>query len=295
LFSNCNRVRDNSKVPRLRASEWLILGYFFYVAILAVFFFAPFKAIALAAAVSVVMLLLARSKSVTRDLAPLGFTLAAYREMNWFTPAVRDHHLEKVWIVWDRRLLDDFHLRAAVESLGALIPSYFEMCYFLVYGVSPAAIALLFLYHRRARANDFWLAYLAGTLGAYAMFPFFPSEPPRTVFAGHDLPHLITALRRLNLWILGGYGIHSSVFPSAHVSSVLSAAWGLRAAIPERPWIARTFIIYGVSVAIATVYGRYHYATDAVAGVVISLLGVVALRLFSSPALPAPSGPARSA
>lgn len=162
-------------MPRLRASEWLIVGYFFYVAILAVFFFAPAKAFILAAAVSAVILFLARSKSITRDLAPLAFTLAAYREMDWFTPAVRSLHFEKLWIVWDRRLLDDLHLRAAIESLGALLPSYFELCYFLVYAVAPVAIALLFVNHRQARADDFWLAYLAGTLGAYALFPFFPS------------------------------------------------------------------------------------------------------------------------
>lgn len=79
------------------------------------------------------------------------------------------------------------------------------------------------------------------------------------------------------------------------MSSVLSAALGLHATIPDRPWIARAFLIYGISVAVATVYGRYHYAVDAVAGVLISLLGVIALRLFSAPALPAPLPPARSA
>jgi membrane-associated phospholipid phosphatase len=282
-------------VPRLRASEWLIAGYFFYVAIAAVFFFAPVKAFILAAAVFAVILLLARSKSYTRDLAPLGFTLAAYREMDWFTPGVRDHHLEKLWIVWDRRLLNDGHLRAAVESLGALVPSYLELCYLLVYAVGGVAVALLFVNHRRARIEDFWLAYLAGTLGAYAMFPFFPSEPPRTAFPDVDLPRLITDLRRFNLWVLGGTGIHSSVFPSAHVSSAFSAVWGLRATMPDRPWIARAFLIYGISVAFATVYGRYHYAVDAVAGVLISLLGALAVRLLSAPATPAPSLPAHSA
>ncbi len=282
-------------MPRLRASEWVIVGYFFYVAVVAVFFFPPLKAFILAAAVCAVVLLLARSRSYTRDLAPLAFTLAAYREMDWFTPAVRDLHFEKIWIVWDRRLLDLGHLRAAVESLGALVPSYLELCYLLVYAVAPVAVALLFLNHRRARIDDFWLAYLAGTLGAYALFPFFPSEPPRTAFPGVDLPGFITDLRRFNLWILGGAGIHSSVFPSAHVSSIFSAVWGLRATIPDRPWIARAFLIYGISVAFATVYGRYHYAVDAVAGVLISLLGVVAVRLFSAPATPAPSRPARSA
>jgi membrane-associated phospholipid phosphatase len=282
-------------VSRLRPAEWLILGYFFYVAILAVFFFSPAKAFILFAAVAAVIVIQSGTQSIVRDLTPMAFTLAAYREMDWFTPAVRDGRLEKLWIVWDRRLLDDLHLRAAVESAGWLLPSYFELCYLLVYGVAPVAITLLLFHHRRAGMKDFWLAYLAGTLGVYAMFPFFPSEPPRILFADHDLPHLITELRRLNLWIVGGYGIHSSVFPSAHVSSVFSAAWGLRAIIPEKPWIARAFMIYGFSVALATVYGRYHYAVDGVAGFVISLLGLVALRLFSAPALPARALPARSA
>jgi membrane-associated phospholipid phosphatase len=289
------QIGHNSNVPRLRASEWLIVGYFLYVAITAMFFFAPLKAFLLAGAVFAVILVLARTKSYARDLAPLAFTLAAYREMDWFTPAVRDHHLEKLWVVWDRRLLNDGHLRAAVESLGALAPTYLELCYLLVYAVGPVAVALLFINHRRARIDDFLLAYLAGTLGAYAMFPFFPSEPPRTAFPDVDLPSLITYLRRFNLWILGGTGIHSSVFPSAHVSSAFSAVWGFRATMPDRPWIARAFLIYGTSVACATIYGRYHYAVDAVAGVLISLLGAAAVRLFSAPALPAPSRPARSA
>jgi membrane-associated phospholipid phosphatase len=282
-------------VPRLRPSEWLILGYFCYVAVVAIFFFAPSKAFVLAAAVGAAILLLARSKSIVRDIAPLGFVLAAYREMDWFTPALRDHRFEKLWVAWDRRLLDDLHVRAAIESTGVVMPSFFELCYLLVYGVAPVAILLLLFNHGRARMGDFWLAYLAGTLGAYALFPFFPSDPPRVVFPAEDLPNVITALRHLNLWIVGGYGIHSSVFPSAHVSSVLSAAWGLRAAIPKRPWIWRWFALYGVAVAIATLYGRYHYAVDAVAGAAISLLGIAALRSFSGPMLPAPSPPARSA
>ncbi len=101
--------------------------------------------------------------------------------------------------------------------MGALLPMYLELCYVLVYAVAPMSLAAIFWSgcpDRRVRVSRFWFAYLAGTLGAYALFPFFPSEPPRTVFAGADLPHIITMIRRLNLWILGGYGIHPSVFPA---------------------------------------------------------------------------------
>ena len=264
---------------RLRSSEWLIIAYFVYVALIAPWFMPAWKAWVMAAVVAIVVWLLAGTHWILRDFLPLICTLTAYREMNWFTPALHDHHLEHDWIIWDRWLLHELHGRALIESAGAVLPHFLELCYVLVYAVAPVSLIAIFLNHRRERINRFWMAYLVGTLGAYALFPYFPSEPPRTVFAGVDLPSIDTLLRRFNLWIVGGYGIHSSVFPSAHVSSALSAAWGLLATIPERPWIGWSMAAYGMLVAIATIYGRYHYAVDALAGIVISLLALAATKL----------------
>ena len=139
-------------------------------------------------------------------------------------------------------------------------------------------MAVLYRCGRRDQADRLWLAYLAGTLEAYALFPYFPSDPPRVVFPDMDLPNVISLPRRLNLWIVGGYGIHSSVFPSAHVSSAFSAAWGLQATLPQHSWISWCMAIYGFSVAAATVYGRYHYAADAAAGIAASGAAILALR-----------------
>jgi membrane-associated phospholipid phosphatase len=275
----------------VRSSEWLITGYFVYVAAIAAWFFGPanpitWKASAMAAIVIAILFALSRfpkrGASYSRDFAPIFYTLAAYREMNWFTPAVHAHRLERTWIVWDRRLLDAGHLRAAIESMGPLLPAFLELCYALVYAVALVSLLAIFANHRRDGVNLFWLAYLAGTLGVYALFPYFPSEPPRTVFSGADMPHITTAIREFNLFIVGGYGIHSSVFPSAHVSSALSAGWGLLAAIPKRRWIGWTMAAYGILVAIATVYGRYHYAVDALAGIAVSLVALVVLK-FAAP------------
>jgi membrane-associated phospholipid phosphatase len=265
---------------RLRSSEWLLIAYFAYVAAISPFFISPQRPVILAVAVVILILRVAQSESWFRDVLPLIQTLAAFREMNWFTPAARDHHLEQVWIVWDRRLLDAYGLRAGIESAGRLLPLFLELCYALVYAVAPVALWALFASGRRNRVNELWLAYLAGTLGAYALFPYFPSEPPRTAFAGQDLPHVMTFLRRFNLWIVNHYGIHSSVFPSAHVSSAISAGWGLLATLPaDRRWMGWAMIAYGLCVGIATIYGRYHYAVDALAGAAISFLGLAAVYL----------------
>jgi len=267
-------------LARLRSSEWLIIAYFTYVALIAPWFIAVWKAWAMAAMVAVLVWGLSRGDSVLRDCAPLAFVITAYRQMDWFTPKLHDRHLENAWIVWDRWLLDGAHLRAAIENAGRLLPSDFELCYLLVYAVGPVSIAAL-LNGRRERMNQFWLAYLAGTLGAYALFPYFPSEPPRTAFPGADLPNVVTVLRRFNLWIVGGYGIHSSVFPSAHVSSALSAAWGLLATLPERKWIGWLMAFYALSVGIGAIYGRYHYAVDLAAGLAMSLAGLMAVRQYA--------------
>jgi membrane-associated phospholipid phosphatase len=265
----------------LRPYEWLIIAYYTYVAAIAPFFIKEGETRWLGAAVAgigaAILFGLCRYYKVLRDWVPIAYTLGAYREMNWFTPAIRDHHLENSWIGWDRWLLDTAHLRAAIESAGALLPSYLEICYVVVYAIAPISLAILLANHRRDRLNIFWFAYLAGTLGAYALFPYFPSDPPRTVFAGADLPHIVTIFRRFNLAILGNYGIHSSVFPSAHVSSAFSCAWGLFITMPDRKRYGSIVAFYAFSVAIATIYGRYHFATDVVAGFAISFLAFTAL------------------
>lgn len=268
-------------MAKFRSSERLILVYFLYVALVAAIRIPAdlWKASLLAAVMWGSLMVLARTKSIVRDFAPLLFTLIAFRAMNLFTPPAHDFHLERQWIVWDRLLLDDYGLRSTIESAGVLIPFFLELCYALVYGIAPVALWILLKSGKRAHANRMWISYLAGTLTAYALFPYFPSEPPRSVFANADQPNVSSFVREFNLWIVGHFGIHSSVFPSAHVSSALSAGWGLIATIPERRWIGIAMAVYGLCVAVATVYGRYHFAVDALAGIAVSLMGVVALMM----------------
>jgi membrane-associated phospholipid phosphatase len=272
-------------MPRFRSSERLAILYFVYVALIAPFYIEkPWRTSIVAVAVALGFRLTQFAKPIVRDLIPLAAVLTAYREMNWFSSEIHDHHLERVWVTWDRVLLDQFHVRAIIESAGPILPGFLELCYLLVYGVGPMVVAMAILARRRHGTDQLWTAYLAGTLSAYALFPYFPSDPPRILFPGSDLPHITTMLRQLNLHILGGYGIHSSVFPSAHVSSAFSAAWGLLLTIPEKRWIGWSMAAYAVLVSTATVYGRYHYAADVLAGFTVSLIAIPAARLASSSA-----------
>ena len=224
--------------------------------------------------------------SVARDWFPFFLLLLAYREMGWFALPHAGHPLEQGWVIWDRMLLRGGG-RALIECLGPLLPSLLEICYSLVYALGPFAVVMLYGYRRRDRVDDFLLFLTLGVLLCYVQFPLWPSEPPRTVFPGQDFPAYNTVFRRFNWWLLGSYGMHTSVFPSAHVAGAFSAALGMRRALPEHPWVWRLLLAMAFLIATATVYGRYHYLADAAAGMVMALAAAVLAGWLST--FPGPS------
>ena len=110
--------------------------------------------------------------------------LLSYREMGWFAPAQHSHALELAFERLGRLLLKDWGLRAAVEVFGPVLPSLLEICYALVYAIPAFAVAMLYVYGRRERTDALLFNFLLGILMCYALFPYFLSEPPRTVFPG---------------------------------------------------------------------------------------------------------------
>ena len=268
---------------RFRASEIVLLVHFLYTAILTLAFRLPadsvVKAWVLLLTAIIFLTLIARRSgghSAWRDWAPPFMLLAAYRELELFAKQLPGHELEKGWQAIDRVLLNDWHLRAAIESAGWLAPLYLELTYLLVYGTGFFLMLMVYKAHRRDLAGRVLVVYLLGTLLAYAIIPFYPSMPPRLLFTDSG-PLVTTPLRQLNLLIVNDAGVHTGVFPSAHVSSAFAAAWALLL-VPEKRKTAWGMVAYAASVSVATVYGRYHYAVDAVAGLAVSLVGVAASR-----------------
>lgn len=226
---------------------------------------------------------------IMRDWYPLPLMLLAYREMGWFAPTEQHVRYELSWIKLDRLLLNDWGLRTILESLGPLLPSALEVSYSLVYAIAPFCMAWIYYRQRFALTDQFLSTFLPSIFLSYALFPFFPSEPPRTVFPDQDLPTVLTIFREFNLGLVGNYGIHLSVFPSAHCSGAFGAALAMREAMPNEPYIWRTLLALATSIAIATVYGRYHYAADAIAGICVALVAWKLGKLLTKPALKAES------
>lgn len=260
----------------LRRSERVILGYFSYAT--AVAFVLPVSSevrlrtvlvnLALAAVLAV---LVRRDSRHARDWFALATMLLAYREMGWFALPHPDTRLEESWVVLDRIVLNDLGFRSAIEFFGPVLPFVLELSYLLVYVIGTFCVVLLYVSREQRKTETFLFPLLLGTFLSYVLFPFFPSEPPRTVFPNEDLPAYRPVIREFTHWLLGHYGIHTSVFPSAHVSSAFSAAFGMLPLTRNLPAVRYGLFLLASLIAVATVYGRYHYLVDAVAGLAVAV------------------------
>jgi len=271
----------------MRGYERLLIAYFTYTAIVAQIAPAPaavrwvIPLLNLAVIAALALLRLAhglrhnRALGVMRDWFTFPLLLLAYREMGWLARPIEEHALEMRWVEWDRAVLAG-GLKAAIESLGPVLPGLLEICYLLVYGTGMFGLAALYAYRRTERAPRLLFIVVLAVLLCYVQFPFWPSEPPRTVFPGELAPSYDTPFRRLNWWMLAGQGIHTSVFPSAHVAGAFAAAFGIWRTLPERPWVWRSLLALAALIATATVYGRYHYLADATAGFVMAAAALAA-------------------
>lgn len=270
----------------MRPSEWLFVSYFAYVVVVSGFFhdrphLHAQPIVYLVAAVAFFLLLnglqhgwLKKPIAVLRDWLPIAFLIIGFREMELFVPAKYDLGFESGWIKLDQIVLHDWGWRTAIENPGKALPFYLELCYLLVYGLAAFSLAWIVVRDDHRAVDYFWAVYLSGTLAAYALFPFFPSLPPRYAFPLMEPPTVDSWARAFNLEVLNRATIHSGVFPSAHVSSAFSAVWALYFLFPHRPWLVVMMLIYAISVSIATVYGRYHYVADVLAGFAVSLIAL---------------------
>jgi len=284
-------VVDPAPVSRaaVRRSEWVIVAFLTYAAIAALILpvAPPVRNLVVLLNLAVILaygLLLhfdsanrMAALSIVRDWLPLVLMILAYREMGWFALPHHGHTLEAHWVIWDRVVLRG-GAKAAIEAFGPILPSVLEIAYTLVYALAPFALAMLYIYGHRDQVDRFLLVFSVGVLLCYAQFPFWPSDPPRVVFFGQDFPLYNTVFRRFNWWILGSYGIHTSVFPSAHVAGAFSAAFGMWRAMPRPKWVSRFLLTAALLIAIATVYGRYHYAADAAAGFSMAVFALAVAR-----------------
>ena len=168
----------------------------------------------------------------------------------------------------DEILLHRTGLLSWVHQGPRALAAYFELSYLLVYLVVPAGAVTLALAGHVDQVARYWTTVLLAEFICYGMLPWIQTRPPR-VFedAIANLPRS-DVLRRINLGIARRASIQANTIPSGHAAGATAVALAVGSTMPAAGGV---FMALALSIAIATVIGRYHYAVDSVLGVLVAV------------------------
>lgn len=142
------------------------------------------------------------------------------------------------------------------------------MTYFLYLVILPAI-----LYLQRDRLA-FWTVMTSTAIAhdsVYLIAVLFPVESPYYSLASLHIQALRGGFFTAAIDFIERFGrVHGAAFPSAHVAGSMVA---MLAARRYRPWLFWTCLPFFICMCVATVYGRYHYVADVLAGIAVGSIG----------------------
>jgi membrane-associated phospholipid phosphatase len=264
--------------------DWLIAGYFAAEALLIAAFFPriPDAGLLVAAHAAGIALIAwaarARPKPGTlagrlhllfRHWYPLPYVASGYKVIAVLIPPIRGVQYDQAMARWDLAVWG-VHPTVWLERFSA--PWLTEVLQ-IAYGLFvPAVLLVAFWLWKQGRHDKFrYYAFLIalGFLASYVGYFITPVRGPRFLLAGEQASSL------QGLWLFGWLrqtldqleSAHYDCFPSGHVELTLLAWWRSRTISTK---LFRIYAVYSVVVAFSTVYLRYHYTVDVMAGAVLA-------------------------
>jgi membrane-associated phospholipid phosphatase len=158
------------------------------------------------------------------------------------------------------------------EMPSPLLSWLLHSCYLAYYAILLASPLGLWLSGRRDASRRTIFAVMVTFYICYVVFLFFPVAGPRYTF---DLAHNAATNvwpARVTQWLLDLGDSWGAAFPSSHVAAAVVAA--LCALRYWRP-LGLLLTPLTVGLVLSVVYGQFHYAVDAVAGLIVAC-GVLA-------------------
>jgi membrane-associated phospholipid phosphatase len=210
-----------------------------------------------------------------RHWYPLPLLASCYKEMAILISAVRGGATDQWLADLDFSI---WHANPTVWLERVQTPAltdFLQLAYTLYV---PAVVLVPWLLWRKRRFADFrYCAFLIslGLLTSYIGYILVPARGPRFLLdhlqhsplqGGWVVEVMRTTLDRLE-------SVHYDCFPSGHVELTIIAWWSSRQ-ISKR--LSRVYLAYALCIIFATVYLRYHYTVDLVAGALLAAVLIVA-------------------
>lgn len=206
-----------------------------------------------------------------RDWYALSTIVIFYFEMGKLTQMVFRQYFDETVIRWEKQVFKGMpSLELSNRFPSIILSEILHLCYFSYYVIAVFLAAWLYF---EGRIGPFQETVFAETLTfnlSLLCYPFLPTTGPRSLFEKIEGKLSKGFFFRLTHSIVSRGSSKGTAFPSSHVSlSVIVLLYALR-------YDSTAFLILlpmCVGLTLGTVYGRFHYAIDALVGA--ALAGIV--------------------
>jgi len=139
-----------------------------------------------------------RSSSVVRDWIPAALLLLAYWQIGEFV-VKPNQDVQARLAAFDWSFFRAVHIQPKETSISPVPGLYLELAYLMVYPLVPLGVAALYIAGRRHYADYYWVVVLLATFTCFAVTPFVPALPPRSLtgYAGFEIPQQSPSLESL--------------------------------------------------------------------------------------------------
>jgi hypothetical protein len=187
---------------------------------------------------------------------------------------------DRLALTWEHALLGFQPAREWIRSNHSVWLSWvLHLGYLAYYPITLAGPLALWAMGQRDAMLRATTTIVATFYVCYAIYLVFPVVGPRHVFAAVDNAASQTAIAQLTARFLDHVAAWGAAFPSSHVA--VSAAATL-AAFREWRALGWALVVPTTLLALGSVYGQFHYAVDALAGVGVGAMVAVGARLASA-------------
>lgn len=158
------------------------------------------------------------------------------------------------------------------------LTEFFVYSYFSYYFLIAIPAITLYALGKKGEFHEFSVNVMLAYYVSFIIFVLFPVHGPRFTLASlHTLPLKGYAFSEIHAYFMGMGAYKGGAMPSSHiaatfVSLLMMKRYEKRIYYPMLPLVA--FMI------LSTIYGRYHYVSDAVAGLLVGWLSLITISQF---------------
>lgn len=210
------------------------------------------------------------------DWYPLLIVFALYTEVGLVNLA-DGRAYDRIVLGWEQAL---FGLQPAREwirwSPSVWLSWVLHLCYLAYFPITAGAPLALWISGRGAAMRRTVATITATFYLCYMTFLLFPVVGPRLVFPAADNAATRTLIAQLTAGLLESAAAWGTAFPSSHVAVAVAAT---AAALREWRVLGLVLVVPTTLLALGSVYGQFHYAVDALAGLGLGLAVAFGARL----------------